>query len=860
MKLLLTLLIIYTSLVISKARYDAPYLQDSLMIVGGDFFTPTSHLYHDNPIKLIENEFYISTTVILVLFKNDSSLFDNLYLDYIEDESVNNIQILSKYNLNKDYNLDDLWHSAISTNANSSHIQDFKVGDNNLTLMQSNYSNDIPLGNSKLFLFDRFDGKLIDSNRIRNNSIGVRVYESRKSDYFIETTINEFENINVNTNEDYLKSNIVITKYSNNELVWQKTINNSNTLSHPGPKDFKAKIRVSNDTIRLFYPTYLKINQKNITRMNIHNLDTNGKFISSKELDFDHDSYFNEIYEIDNHGNYYLIVKDLDTNKFETQYSELGIKNSNMLYKISPEGDILWEVILDDVYDENYNYQLITKANKYSSITIDSNQNVLITCNKRYADLSEKNNLLLNDTSDINVIRIYDINGANLKNIFCHDSPLQITDIKILEKNKYLIYGLNNFSGDEIEKDGSGRVLNGFSVIGLPDTYIDEVSTHQVCIGEELRLEYHTVPEDLFDEIIIEVSDDGGDFTNSATFQAEKISNNAIKFNVLEGLLGERKLRLISNEIDTYSVIYPTSISFTQIPQALVNEETEIACIDKQYSYSTDKDFNNIWSVSKGEIIGFNRNPSVKVKWNEEGTGTLRLKQTSQAGCENLIEYNVKVELEPDLAQIKSLELCNNSEDYEMDLIDYTNGEYIGEGISNNILSPISIEAGNYSGTFVASYGGDCETESYFDYTIFENPDKPIIQENGNGLKVESNERILWFSVDDLENSIFEGSEYYPIEPGKLLVKIINENDCESEFSEPYDFTLSIFDLPDFDVEIQNNRLKIESIKHFNLTIFDLSGKIIFNIEKQKNYEYNFSNGGLYFIQIDNKKYSILID
>lgn len=861
MKRIFLIIILLSICLLSKARYDAPYYQDSLLIIKEDYFKGIEKIF---PKYLFQDSnLYISYKSHRFKLDKHRDIFDNYYKTGKTDFEFNSGResIIDKIRIGSNYEFEYEWTTAIESN------YEFCGGDPPITIQDDQlivyrhpfFTVDINRPSSQLTSLDLNNGKMSDST---STAIALLHWNEKNTKDYIFNLGSAFFINDLTKNsqpvQDISTYHPVLAKYDKDlNLVWRKYVTN-----HENKDKYPINLNIIGDSIFSF--SYSRLNDENnsiTTTIHSEITDFNGNVILSEPL-FTGTNFSTPLFraefpsDFDSKGNFYLLGYKNDSNYFKEYYPELPIHNSNMLLKFNKKGDFLWEKVVDFDYDSTKkNYFGSVWDREYLEMQIDENDNIILYGRRIDYDKNLKN-IFISDSTEGHLIKIFNSDGDFISNIYLHHQIADLDQVVALPRQKYLLTGEFDPLSIPKEYDRDGQELTSYFIIGLPDLNITSFQS-KICSGTRARIEYDLFPEESINSFLIEVSNENGTFENSTTFITDYDDYNTVFFDVPDDLYGERKIRLISNDIDTYSDIYHTSITFSKSPECKVLEQTELACLGREYTYKTEEGFSDIWGVMGGNIIGNNRADSVKVVWNKIGNGTLRLKQTSKSGCENVVEYTIKIEAEPEFLRLEDdPSFCDNGASKTLSLFEPKGGNYYGEGIEDNYIDPSNLNPGNYSGTYTYTFGDDCFSNTFFSYKINGSPEKPEIQEESGKLFVDSEEKVFWYLEEDLNNLLFEAKEFEPDFSGKFIAQIENENGCESEYSEPYNLILSILNNKDLNVEINGKTIKINSNKLITeLSIYDLQGKQL--IEKSNiNYlVFEFPTTGVYFIKINNKIY-----
>lgn len=159
---------------------------------------------------------------------------------------------------------------------------------------------------------------------------------------------------------------------------------------------------------------------------------------------------------------------------------------------------------------------------------------------------------------------------------------------------------------------------------------------------------------------------------------------------------------------------------------------------------------------------------------------------------------------------------------------------------------------------------GDATTPNY-KLSFYNLPVKPIITQQNDALISSKSKSYQWYKngnpISGAINQI-----YLPLENGKYIVKIVNENDCEA-FSNLYQYyPTSINNLQKNKISIYPNpthgNFTIKGLSVSEIFLYNILGELVLNIEIKSDIENNIDlsnlNAGVYLLNIGSDFYKII--
>ncbi len=272
-------------------------------------------------------------------------------------------------------------------------------------------------------------------------------------------------------------------------------------------------------------------------------------------------------------------------------------------------------------------------------------------------------------------------------------------------------------------------------------------------------------------------------------------SNTNYQVQVLWDVRSKNRLTLVQKDLATGcidSTIFDVTVN--PLPKASFNagEEACLGCLVK-YSANSSLLFYK-WEANKGKIEGPDDKKDVSVRWNDEGTGYLKLVFTSpNTLCKDSTTKNIEIrKLEPPPIIISS-DVCegtfdtvftNNNQLYSLKW--QVNGAKLGTNEKNSYAIVYWTNAGIAKIKLI-------RTIQFYDYidssekqvVVNPKPEKPsIIKDNDNLISSISATEYDWY-LNDLLIATNTQNVFKPSKSGTYKLKIKNGFGCYSDFSDP---------------------------------------------------------------------------
>lgn len=170
------------------------------------------------------------------------------------------------------------------------------------------------------------------------------------------------------------------------------------------------------------------------------------------------------------------------------------------------------------------------------------------------------------------------------------------------------------------------------------------------------------------------------------------------------------------------------------------------------------------------------------------GLHSLTYLYTNEEGCQQTISQSIMVNASPKISHRPIELLCLDSDPIVLQGGNPTGGSYEGVGISSSgILIPEQLKMGTNTVKYVAELAS-CKSEVALTFRLAKAPEKPILLQEGNYLKIQDQEykEYIWFNRGNtLPNS--NANTIFPKAYGEYTVLVKNEEGCTS-VSAPFTF------------------------------------------------------------------------
>lgn len=277
-------------------------------------------------------------------------------------------------------------------------------------------------------------------------------------------------------------------------------------------------------------------------------------------------------------------------------------------------------------------------------------------------------------------------------------------------------------------------------------------------------------------------------------------SNTNYQIQVLWDQRTKNRLTLVQKDLATGcvdSTIFDVTVN--PLPKASFNAEQEgyLGCLFKYSANSSSLIYK--WVANKGTIEGADDKKDVNVRWNEEGTGYLKLVISNPTTlCKDSTTKSIEIrKLEP-LPIIISSDVCEGTFDTV-----FTNNNPIyslkwqvnGAKLNSKEINPYAFVYWTNAGIARIKL---VRTIQFYDYTdssekdvvVNPKPAKPsIIKENDNLISSISATEYDWY-LNDLLIATVSQNVFKPTKSGNYKLKIKNGFGCYSDFSDPVNVSI----------------------------------------------------------------------
>ncbi len=270
---------------------------------------------------------------------------------------------------------------------------------------------------------------------------------------------------------------------------------------------------------------------------------------------------------------------------------------------------------------------------------------------------------------------------------------------------------------------------------------------------------------------------------------------------VLWGSKGKGKLRLKQtiNETGCYTLL-EKDITINETPVASKIFGENLSCQNSEAVYSINKTAGKItkkWSVRGGTIKKQISSDSALVLWTQTGKGLVKVVFINQSGCMDSSEYEVIVNSIPDPFISGNARTCELSVETYFTYNDKNlsnawrvlGGEIISDSTEHQIeVKWLTQGTGKVYVTQTNIVTG-CKNTIYQDIQVSLKPDKPTITAIDNKLKSSSPIGNQWYLNKQIIPEAKE--QYYEPKNDGLYSVTVKIDNCLSEFSEEYNFTMA---------------------------------------------------------------------
>ena len=182
-------------------------------------------------------------------------------------------------------------------------------------------------------------------------------------------------------------------------------------------------------------------------------------------------------------------------------------------------------------------------------------------------------------------------------------------------------------------------------------------------------------------------------------------------------------------------------------------------------------------------------------------------------------------------------------------------------GFSSSSASPKVAPSANTIYTVIASNNGKTDTSTVV-ITVNPKPSKPVITQNGSAIDAGSGVSYTWY-LGGVEIKNATSQNYTPTQSGTYTVKVKNANGCVSDISDPFSFFMAGIHTTKYKGGITvfpnpaNNTLFIEAepgLTPTNMSISDVTGKIIHTYAYPEMPEVSALSNGLYYLNIQTEQ------
>ncbi|MDQ1266613.1 MAG: hypothetical protein QG635_1765 [Bacteroidota bacterium] len=415
-----------------------------------------------------------------------------------------------------------------------------------------------------------------------------------------------------------------------------------------------------------------------------------------------------------------------------------------------------------------------------------------------------------------------------------------------------------------------------------------------ICNSTTFTVRYQTDADfDPANFFTTQLSDKNGKFDNPIDIGSEMgVRTGSLIARVPFEFTGDNfRIRVKASDPETFGTDNGSDIKIIQSPQANIISST-LVCEGSlsNFSANTPEGINCYWSVTNGTIQGTSTSPSLTVMWNSSGSGSVKLVQSSSAGCSDSISRTITIQKLPLISLTGLSKVCKwdtasyftESESgmvYEWSI---SGGEIFGEASDNSV----SILWGkNSSGTarlIVRNATTGCSDSASFSVEIFTLGDSAITGKTSAMVNETADYSVSISAGSSAQWSLSSGGEFIGTSAGSpvqikwtlegshtITVIAANENLCSDTNSlEVNILPTDVKEFPDnsYVISLNPNPAKSyidiiytgEKPSPVILKLYDIYGRLI--SEKYENLS-EFSNRirfnldrisiGLYFISVE---------
>lgn len=263
-------------------------------------------------------------------------------------------------------------------------------------------------------------------------------------------------------------------------------------------------------------------------------------------------------------------------------------------------------------------------------------------------------------------------------------------------------------------------------------------------------------------------------------------SNGATSRTITVTASGSYSVR-VRNKFECEGTSAQSTVTINPTPQPAVTGPSQV-CVNSQsvYAVATVAGDSYVWTVTNGTIRSGATSPTVTVQWNASGTGTIRCKQTSAAGCVGTsptLSVTLGASLVPTITSSRSTDLCSG------DTVILDAGVYATYAWSTGATTrTIAVTtAGSYT-VRVTEPGGCSGTSAPTVVSVRPSPETPSIISSGNTLRSSVVAAAYQWFKGALPIAFATQSSYTVTDTGTYRVRVTSENGCTA-LSEPVRIT-----------------------------------------------------------------------
>jgi photosystem II stability/assembly factor-like uncharacterized protein len=701
------------------------------------YLTTSSGIYVSANLGLDWNSIGINSLLIYKTFKfndvlyfcvHDNSGTSGFYFNIFEKYKTSDSVRIYQEDIFKDLQVIEI--SKFDTKIAASLI---KFKDNKYTcniVFSENSGSDWYKSYDSTFVNTEFitDGLLINNNLI---FAGTQKSGVLRNNYFTgETTFIE----------NYFHNIIIESLITDNNQFVAGTLRNGIYIS----KDFGFSWRLVQNSPKIGNDSYLRI-IKLIKHNNLILAATDRGVYSSADngeswLPVSSDIFITDIYS-DGSGIYAVgnisagqYIYSSDNGK---TWGSQRIPNDALALGLLKDGNTIYINTSLGIYrslDNGSNWQIVLQlkpADLYPSPMIKSGNNVIS---------SSIGDLYLSNDGGTNWVKLQNAPNTNLIRDF-----KKLDNLLFMASNRGIFISLDNginwsqandglaqgavpvlsVNADSIYAAVSGNVIHSANAGDFSKIRITDISGEVFCTGMSLDISYiidkkiNFAPNNKF---IAELSDANGSFNNGVTEIGFLESQNdgkitAIIPNNITFGTGYR-IRIVSTYPPITGIDNLKGLTILEKKVPVITGELNV-CTEKEYTYTTTENpgYNFLWQITNGTIIDFSSLSSVKVKWNSQGNGSLKVVQKNIEQCSDSSIFNVVINITPPKPVI------SKSGNTLISSIEFGNQWYFNDNImtgdTSKTLSPML--EGIYRVKSKNQSGCESEISEAFSYTKDEN-------------------------------------------------------------------------------------------------------------------------------------------